>query len=482
MTGRLLFYCLIFFLSGFIVNAQPVYLNQTFDDINSTLAGGWMTNFFYGRDGLFRVPDAGSACGGGSAQVDTYIQVTGGVFQFRGVANRNNLAYQSIWVGHQLKYTNHTYSASPEHPFGFTVIRKYAWLDAVSDCRETEGNTSWRQKAEGSICFFVNKTIAAQSEPYNELVNFCEYVQGRFPDDGAYANTVSKYGYFDGVQRYFDLADTEGPFGKSNNLLANGLPGGRSLLWNYDDIRGGTANTNHLGFRITHDGSIIRFYLNPNPAGNANCTFPNEWCCLGEKAVTWNSNMTFMLGHGVNRFDQERSDLDFDDFIIRAVTSGAWYRMEYRSGVCRIEIGAEINECDAGIADILISLPGSTMIADKISTDFNKNGNMQTMKIINSTEPGRKNEAAVFVQPGLLAIRFCRKSDTENAVIDFKTTVKCAVIELNNDQNKMDSGLFSVFVDHEKYNTGYYSKYATTGRQKAVFKPEKPVSGVIVIK
>ncbi|MBN8216566.1 MAG: hypothetical protein J0L75_07975 [Spirochaetes bacterium] len=107
---------------------------------------------------------------------------------------------------------------------------------------------------------------------------------------------------------------------------------------NYDNLRiygASVPNTNALGFRLTHDGSQISMWVNPNPYGAGALPYPNEWLFLKSEPVLFNQRLQIMVGHGQrcaarpNWYNANRyAHGEFDNLLVRSATLGTGLHWE----------------------------------------------------------------------------------------------------------------------------------------------------------
>jgi hypothetical protein len=92
-------------------------------------------------------------------------------------------------------------------------------------------------------------------------------------------------------------------------------------------------NTNALGFRLTHDGSLVSLWVNPNPYDNAALAFPNEWLFLKSEPVLFNRALQMVVFHAQrmasrpNWYEDNRyAHGNFDRLLARSATDGTGFR------------------------------------------------------------------------------------------------------------------------------------------------------------
>lgn len=479
------------------------YFYEDFEvsDMSEMAARGWWTNYRYGKTGYFRLDayidgddEGGNGCwdSGGEDQSYTSHFISNGMFSVRGTPNYVRNTWSGVWAGNLIKLSNHQnrYDASATQPVGFQVIREYAMLDGVTSCKYGGGGGA-SERQQGDIVLWLVKdeanppyeaNNATPGAAYAQAIGFWEKGMAREPNYSA-ANSRGSFGYYVGSDFRLDLTDASRPAGANVDLTANTMGSPTGLRWLYNDERGGAANNNALGMRITHDGRVIRLFINPNPKSDAANAFPNEWLLMKELTVNWSQDLTIMLGHEVIRFDQERMDANFDDVLLRSVSSGAFFQKENFADKTRYAIKANFQETDAGIAEIRLPLKRKPetqaemqAIKKLIAVQLlNKNGKNEALKILQaggkSVLPGQIGMTIIpasKLSGPQISLRLSQKSDTKNQVIDKTSPYKKIIIDIDKRLEKvLDVENEVLHVLNEKYDSDKYTKTATTGPQLA---------------
>jgi len=298
MNASTLILCLLLFQIG------PLFAHYLRDDFSNN-ANGWVSNFCYSRTGVVWP----------QVNFTTAIRITNGVLSNGGTPNSSAAGDRNgFWKG-LMSYNTNLYHASAENPFGWEIIR----TNSVVNPRGTYTPSDARLQAEQSLWLFVWKpglTGTNEWDVHDQFINLYDFSG----DYGSPITNSNHIGCFDGVARPFDMLNSSGPMGNTYNLS-------NLVLWNYN-WNGSRTNTNAIGFRMTHNGSTISFFANPDPY-DRNALHPNEWFLLGTRDVLWNSNFQVMLGTE-GRIGQVNQVVaaQYKDFLIRSATSGVGFYAE----------------------------------------------------------------------------------------------------------------------------------------------------------
>lgn len=288
-------------LSPALLSAASYYYSDNF----TTLSSFWSNEFDMGKD-LIRIPQA----------EDATQRVMNGRLLIKGCANRDggtpDSVFNGIFVGECVR-NEKIWSATETQPFGFEIIRKSCHLNCHNS--SAYGELPDRGWVDVGIWLAVDNGARAQNEAFYDYVYFGDHLRLSQTNEHA-----SRIGYFDGVQHDFmDLGNATNFFGNTVNLTNRSI---HSLRWHYRprDVNppNCVSNTNSIGFRITHNGSRIDFYLNPDPDDND--AYPNEWFRVGSKPVLWNTGMKIMVGHHVRIMLTRGQYAQFDNLLVRSST------------------------------------------------------------------------------------------------------------------------------------------------------------------
>ncbi|MDD5065448.1 MAG: hypothetical protein PHF84_00230, partial [bacterium] len=454
----------------------------------------WSTNFHYGRSGVFFPPLAGES--GQPARTSKFAVInnqacfTGAVQSHWEYNNLTDDWYTTYWCGNAIKLTNasgsQTFTASGTDPFGFEVIRTWARLDPCNEDYSTSPMYDDNQSGavEGNIWLAVDNGISGTVEYQNFDDSVCMYEMYRY---GVNTNNFlggfrSQWGYYIFAQNRFDLQNV--PYSKGTLDLVNNVTYG--LEKNYENEWAGNINTdcsnaNPVGLKITHDGSKLRFYINPNPYHDVSNPYPNEYCLVGQVAVGWNSGMRIMLGHGSHYHATDLEDVRYDNLLIRTVADTVTSEI-YPAKVTtnkKIDftyiIKPSFRMTDSGIAELKIVKPSSyagswsnVQVFSEWGDSVNDN-NISRMSNIFSGSPALQNEVLVVTNHSELQLRFCQVSDSVHSVIRSNTLNKQIEVRFTLKTPTTSSPVgesFTAYANCIKYsNTGYTTNSTTADKQ-----------------
>lgn len=271
------------FLSVFLswnLHAGSYYYYEDFTTGFGASQSEWSNGFFYGRDGVvLGVP----GCDYSSQDINAgQLQLTGSTYDSPPV----DYAYEGWWVSKAVFNTN-KFNSTTIQSFGVESIRKYCDIDVHTNGGEPNDT---RKHSVTGFWLYVDDIPSHDSEwsAFQNFVQFGDHVG----DYGVNNNTMKqKISYYSGVEVELDLKQAVRPDGRVVDISNVGN-------WTYN-MYGNPSdpNTNHIGFRMVHDGSYIRFYMNPNPYYSNNNGLPDEYLYLGKKQVAWNQNIQFMFNH-----------------------------------------------------------------------------------------------------------------------------------------------------------------------------------------
>ncbi|MDD5066400.1 MAG: hypothetical protein PHF84_05080 [bacterium] len=281
--------------------AGSYYYRDTF----TTLSTFWSNEFDMGKD-LIRIPQA----------ENSRQYATNGRLIIKGCPNNDggtpDSIYNGIFVGECVR-NEKIWSASETQPFGFEIIRKKSLLN----CHNSSGYGELPDRGwvDAGIWLAVDNGARALNEAFYDYVYFADHLRVSQTNEHA-----SRIGYFDGVQHDFmNMGAVTNFFGNVINLTNNSI---HSLRWDYrprdQNSPNCVSNTNSIGFRITHNGSRIDFYVNPDPDNND--AYPSEWLKIGSKDVLWNTGMKIMVGHHVRIMLTRQQTAHFDELLVRSTT------------------------------------------------------------------------------------------------------------------------------------------------------------------
>ncbi len=378
------------------------------------------------------------------------------------------------WIGKTIVLTNiNKFTATPQNPFGFIVIiSQWAFNleEAPTDASE--------------IGLFAIELV---EDLEDNIMNYTNMVEKNFNNFIQFFNRRNKSvgiktywgAYVNGTDIDFDLtsalrADMET---YTNINYMDGL-----------GINDGTIFTNTAGLMITHNGSEIKMYLNPDPY-NKFPDKPNEFLFLGSYPVTFSDNLRI----AINQQTKEKSswvDAWYDYLLIRSavdshaatLTSGGLgtvfestnYSESERKPLL-ISITPVINITNAGINVITVEKPSdwgswstinltNEIIVETAYEDGStlKSNIIRPLSQLNSLAT---NEAVIQTNNNTLWIRLGKAIDHSFSNPDIKVSFKLTtpVPSVNKSIHTFYAAVDSVLFDPIINNQ---TNYSTCGPQK----------------
>lgn len=529
-----------------IILGLPFFLSSVFaldyyyDDFNGTndtcssnvSVDNWCLNFPVGRDKFAYVDRGGFAQTSSDSirfatgNLDGHAISNNSYLYVAGWPNNNDLAY-NLWTGRTARFER-KYSASVEQPFGFQIIRYYGlqggstiyqqtsnniWLiesssDSISEMLPngaTNGCTNFTQIPDGTDCSFTDSHTHSENDwqdyDFDVIANFIFLFDKQ--------SNENNWQYYYGGEQDINLT-TSVSFDKSTqDLDANteGVPDKR------DD--------REVGIRMTHDGTTVRIYMNPNPHSrvgtyiNVDYTgYSNAWYEVASRTVPFNSNMKVMVGQEQRQYTLDNAQGAYDHYLVRPVANTVTAEMtlpqngKALSGQTNAQFGIKINPTirtnDAGIGEIYIQKPtgyaASAWQFDTIEICLDPNNsnsgktcngtgevkltaqNPDASTSLPTTNPNSNNIAAFTLEATdntgeTLVLRLRKTSSGDNQV--FHSTTAGANIRvyftMNTGTANADGEEFSIWVGNEKFSNTAQElvldaangiAYATTHRMK----------------
>ncbi|URA10564.1 FlgD immunoglobulin-like domain containing protein [Thermospira aquatica] len=485
----------IFFLTLVVsMWGRSLYYYQDFSnpamDATNYNGGGWRWNFRMARDMIAH--DIYNDHGGGGGPDNTALVRRGpNLLEVYGRPNNGALWWNTWYIGDGAKFTPAgaglgTINATPEEPFGFTVIRYTNSLDQRA-YTGAGGSQKW---------VYMGVWIASDngtSQPYERWEDFAYFFE-KSALDGSDNVLPSTYGYFAGYENIVPfsslLTDIDG------NTVGTILNVTNTFQRTYDDrnettylntpayhFTGGNGYVNPvvrpLGIRVTHDGRKVSFYVNYNPLGTTP-NLSNAWVKVGEKEVTWTTNLVAFLGTETCYWGSGHTETQFDHFLIRTVASNVMAQispiraMTNRSIPFKLTINVTTHPNDSGVQEIYVKKPvgyGAWNTAGVAVTN-SQYGGLQN----NGASPPASGRFQVKELPsGELYIRFWAQSKTSHNIVTNGTIDIYFTLTTPSTPNPAGDN-FEVYVDSVKHTDTAQDSifdavnglpYATTGRQKA---------------
>lgn len=482
------------------VEAGELYYFETFTNYATYTQNGWNPDYRYGRDGVFYPSTIWYGNDPGNTSKVTTVN---GRLEITGRANTCDLAYNNYWVGRTTKFVpencpniNKQINATAEQPFGIQVVRYFANIDTDWQDRSLQGYM------RDTLNIWLIKHQPSKTNEWDTLDNFVYFMEAVYRQyTWGVNNESSRFGFYTGSDNFPDVTSLTCANGYTHSFDT------ATWHWQYNDrYYGDTAegqndngggiitnslqhlltarnpNTNRLGIRITHDGTYIRFYLNPNP-DDTQGPDPNSYFLLGQVQVGWSDDLAIMFGHENLYFCTESEEAQYDNFLIRSVASNVVAEVSpsqvKRSNSINftMELKGSFSSNESGIGEFKVKKPSAYGNWNYGSITVYTN-DVALTQVTMDTNP---NQGQVSLSTNTagdeLKVRFNKTSGANNDIINYfhNATIRLSFtldVPSALDATGKD---FDVYVNNEKYPdtgaditlTAGGIKYATTGWQKA---------------
>ncbi len=484
MKKIIIFFILI--LSFLNLKVYGYYYYNDFS-VPSTVSNDFDLGFRYGRGGVITNCTTASS-----------ITISGGRLIFDGRVNNFDVNYIGTWVGRMAKFTDKQFSASEYKPFGVVIVRKNTRFDPHND---TSNSESWRHLDAMSFWMFVDTGLnnsSPEGSSYNDFIMMYDMMRDVFnlaaPADDQ-SKPFSTWGKYVSSESRFDLSSVTRANEQTSINIVNDT--NYTLEWCYEDSYGNgtyagtpntrSTNTNTIALMMTHNGSEVKFYINPNYNSDAANPYPNEFLLAGNSSVGWSSNISFMFGQEAKRYDTEMEYFQIDSVLIRSVASNSIAEISPNEvGTNKaidfvMYITNTFTANDSGIGEVEIEKPSGYSQWDisnfhiftyygtgSASTNFTSLKELS--KITTGTLAGN-GEAIITTNGNDLKIRFNvgTPAFSGSNVITYDTSDKRIEIHFtltSPSAPKPTGDEFVTYVNCKKYNGSQYSRYATTGKQR----------------
>ena len=333
--------CLV--LGGAILgHAKSYYYHEDFTNWNLT-NNGWNFDFHMGRDILVQESYGN---GGNRGYLDPNYPAKAVITNFGGQTrmailgrpNQGQVLWNNWYLGDGAKFDptknsqlgNSVMKASPEEPFGFTIIRYQTSVDAYGNCAESNFLVTGQDVPDANYKGFISVWMAEDNTASifgDRWDNFAFFYDKGYAQN--YNLGTNTWGYYNQIEydssianTYYDIdGSTVGAlrpafarrYDENNHRFTNSIISRASGHFN--------PVTDELGIRMTHNGSKITIYLNPDPMDNT-AGVNNAWFKFAEiPASGWNSNLIAYIANETGYFITGYAEALFDHFLIRTVAS-----------------------------------------------------------------------------------------------------------------------------------------------------------------
>jgi len=472
---------------GIIVSdiyGKSYYLFENFSG-NTTNNAGWIFNFPMSRDlVVYDTHSYDQDWPGGTEVSNSQLFIFG-----RG--NNGDLMWNNWYVGDGIVFdpkSNSTLgqiTATPEEPFGYVIYRYVTSIDAKNGPAFTAGYNDEYELGYIGAWLVEDSGAKTTNDYWQNFIYF--YDKSRF-------NQNNTFGYFYNLDYDVSFASLSADIdGKTTGDLATFFQKNmdNNNTANNNSTKYSTAYfnpvTQPLGIKLVTDGSKVSIYINPNPT-NAAVALSNTWIKVTERSASIANNLIAYFSTETCFFRSEAQEAQFDNFLIRTVTSNIVASISPQKVVTNALVNftvvltnfmGSIN--DSGIGEIILKKP-SSYVSNWILSSFSVSNEYGNLSITNANVNPPAGYASVSTNSsGEVIIRFNMTSGSANQILTNNGGVARISFNLYTPSSPNSSGEnFEVFADCVKHaDTGqdwvFYPaggiKYATTGRKKA-----RPVS------
>lgn len=331
--------------------------NYFYSDFSSGTLNDWVVDHRYSQSGWYTneallVEDS-------VIQLDTsaggHIEIAGSPHNQAG-GSLSQWEYNGTWMGNGLYLTN-LYSASENRPFGFELERDYAHFAFNGYSGED------RYQAEFGVWLIQNESLIAEWQKYQNMFMVFDNAQTTSGDR-------SRFGYYQGIPQIIDLSAVENARGESIDI-SDGYGGSESINSEYA-VDGSLDNSNPVRIRITHDGTTIRTYINPDP-DDSDPNLPNEYCLVVEREVSWKDDMFIYLNHATRGRNYDDLEAHYDYLQIREIAQNASGYIQRQGSEKSLFFKVEMNKEDAGFNTLVLD---QSTVSDTQNMAFYREGEL----------------------------------------------------------------------------------------------------------
>ncbi|HMB01290.1 MAG TPA: hypothetical protein VKS21_09920, partial [Spirochaetota bacterium] len=388
------------------------------DFSNPVTVSNWEWPLKYGLDGLIYPPDS-----------DSTLQISGGTLNMSGRAQyAGSWDFNGFFCGRAARLTN-TYNAGEYHPFGFTVRRG-----------QTQTHTpngfywDWNILAIWLVQAHTNIIMQEGHAPFAKFTYFYFF----YEREGGNTDTAG-FGSYNGSWADIDMTSRTNYSGHVENFTHADAP-----FKGWHDYGTNGQNTNEALFMLTHNGSAVSIYMNPNPDDRTGFTYRNEFYLLARNNIAYKSNLQLMIGHMNNTGSDDgfrTASAVYDDLTIRSVASGInYYRKKINNGY-EMVVKPAFTDSDAGIGEIIFHSPCiNDFHLTAVKTEAGDKTNNGSIASLTRTDKRCPRQGYYYLRRSekKLVVKFCQRSDRVNDVIAYNTLNKTIRLQY---KHRPDSGL-----------------------------------------
>ena len=452
-----------------ILTALPGLLSAGYyfrDDFTTFNMTTWSTNIMLGREGYYPYDNSD----------DFFPASTGNLLRYGdggGIDDQTGNGSSGVWLGMTTILTGRTFTASPEEPFGFVTV--------ISQWHFVIPNAPTPAAANGLFAIQIVEDLESnvtnyEAETGKNFNNFLQFFNRHYK-----GTSMTHWGaYVNGTDFNFDLAQA---------LRADGVTISNI---NYMDELGDDSGTDFydtVGIMITHNGSKVKMYMNPDPY-NKYANKPNEFLLLDTYSVAFYSNLRVALNQqqkvNVGRCDAwydyvlVRSAVDDYDANLPATTIASTNEEDrYRQQLTMAFQTVSIGSTNAGINVITVKKPSTwgswtgtnsnNALTNEIiiETAYENKINLKTnvLRPWSQIHNLATNEAAIRINGDILQIRLGKAIDDTFTTRGIKVTFRLTTdpLAIDGDEYTFYTTVDSVLFDPPINNQNNFS---TTGPQQ----------------
>ncbi len=498
----LVFLALIICSSGFSLSyyyyedfeAMPTAANGASYSNNGIYStNGWSWNYRLGRDVIaYDVWHSSTAVTPTPWYGGVEITNNGGnkrLFIY-GRPNNEDLFWNNWCIGDGIKFDpksnqqlgNSSIIATPENPFGYTIVRYTTSIDA--SC-ESQAQADYHK---GFVGAWLGEDMPGKTNQNDSLNNFIIF------EDKSGDKVQNSYGYYYNADYSVDITTLTSDFdGKS---VGNTALLGTDFRKIMDDNNAGFNNsikystaysnpvTRPLGIKMTTDGSKVRIYVNFNPTNETAYGLSNSWVLIVEKDAAIAQDLIAYFGDETTYYLPEGIEAQYDNFLIRTVTSNIQASISPQKVVTNgfVRFNMIITNFmgttnDSGIGEFVVKKPAS-YTSNWILSNVSISNEYGMLTVTNTNMNPPSGYASVSTNSsGDLYIRFNMSSGSSHQILTNSVGVVNLQFSIWTSPNANSSGEnFEVYADCVKhadtgpdwvFNQSTGIKYATTGKKKA---------------
>lgn len=469
-----------------VAGAKSLYYYEPFTNVTAASNNGWSWDFRMSRDMMVEeVWGTGNTYPSAPGAVDINFER----LEIYGRPNDNDLSWNNWYIGDGAKWSpadcaalgSNSITATAERPFGYTIIR---YTNSVDPNIDVHGDAAYH-KSLATVWMAQDNGASQLLDRWDDFVFFFDKQHG--PD------LFNNFGYFQEYEHVLSFtADL-------NSDIDSIDPGNLENFFekDYDDEGGGDNTTaahfaggsgyhdpvvDEMGIKITHNGSIVSIYINPDPLDNTGA-LENTWVKVADAPVGWYDDIVAFFGIESPFYLGGHTESQYDNFMVRTIASNTIASITPLKALAGATVDftatvspQNVETDDSGVGEIYIKKPagyGAWVLTTVSVTHPDEDAlNRQTSVPISDGDFYVKTAGA---SSEYLHIRFYMNTGAANNIATNGNITISFSLATPATPNS-DGSDFGVYVDCSKHadsgrgwldvnTTGI--KYATTGKMKA---------------